>query len=290
MIDGRHHRQRILAEVGATGQQRLEQASVAIVGVGGLGSPVALYLAAAGVGRLGLVDDQRVELSNLNRQIIFEECDVGRPKVEAAAGRLRLIDAGIQLDARQENIRASNVAALFAEYDLVVDGSDAFETKFLLNDAAVLLRKPLVHGAVLQWGGQVTTVLPDGPCLRCLFRDPPEAGDVQTCEEAGIIGAATGWARRSAAESSSTTGWLVRPGSRRFRAIPIVRCAHRGRASPTSPATPTRSRRAVTFSFDDCVGGDRRFRRLRFLCLARRCVAGHGRDTLRDAQRPDLGG
>ena len=176
MIDGRQHRQRILAEVGATGQQRLEQASVAIVGVGGLGSPVALYLAAAGVGRLGLVDDQRVELSNLNRQIIFEECDVGRPKVEAAAGRLRLIDAGIQLDARQENIRASNVAALFAEYDLVVDGSDAFETKFLLNDAAVLLRKPLVHGAVLQWGGQVTTVLPDGPCLRCLFRDPPEPG------------------------------------------------------------------------------------------------------------------
>jgi molybdopterin-synthase adenylyltransferase len=192
MSDGRHHRQRILAEVGEAGQQRLERASVAIVGVGGLGSPVALYLAAAGVGRLGLVDDQRVELSNLNRQIIFEECDVGRPKVEAAAGRLRLIDTAIQLDTRQENVRASNVARLFAEYDLVIDGTDAFETKFLLNDAAVLLRKPLVHGAVLQWGGQVTTVLPDGPCLRCLFRDPPEPGDVQTCEEAGIIGAATG--------------------------------------------------------------------------------------------------
>jgi adenylyltransferase/sulfurtransferase len=192
MIDARHHRQRIITEVGEAGQRRLEGAAVAIVGLGGLGSPVALYLAAAGVGRLGLVDDQVVERSNLNRQIIFEECDVGRPKVEAAAGRLRLLDAGLRVDARRENIRASNVAELFAEYDLVVDGTDAFETKFLLNDASVLLRKPLVHGAVLRWGGQVTTILPDAPCLRCLFREPPEPGDVQTCEEAGIIGAATG--------------------------------------------------------------------------------------------------
>jgi adenylyltransferase/sulfurtransferase len=192
MTDGRHHRQLIMTEVGEAGQRRLERAAVAIVGVGGLGSPVALYLAAAGVGRLGLIDDQDVELSNLNRQIIFEECDVGRPKVEAAAGRLLLLDAGLRVDARRENIRSSNVADLFAEYDLVVDGTDAFETKFLLNDAAVLLRKPLVHGAVLRWGGQVTTVLPDAPCLRCLFREPPEPGDVQTCEEAGIIGAATG--------------------------------------------------------------------------------------------------
>jgi molybdopterin/thiamine biosynthesis adenylyltransferase len=192
MIDARHHRQRILAEVGEAGQARLERASVAIVGLGGLGSPVALYLAAAGVGRLGLIDDQRVELSNLNRQILFEECDVGRPKVEAAAGRLLILDAALRLDARQESVRAANVEAVVAEYDLVVDGTDSFETKFLLNDAAVLLRKPLVHGAVLQWGGQVTTVLPDGPCLRCLFFDPPDPADVVTCEEAGILGAATG--------------------------------------------------------------------------------------------------
>ncbi len=192
MTDARHHRQLIMTEVGEAGQRRLERAAVAIVGLGGLGSPVALYLAAAGVGRLGLIDDQDVELSNLNRQILFEECDVGRPKVDAAAGRLLLLDAGLRVDARRENVRSSNVADLFAEYDLVVDGTDAFETKFLLNDAAVLLRKPLVHGAVLRWGGQVTTVLPDAPCLRCLFREPPEPGDVQTCEEAGIIGAATG--------------------------------------------------------------------------------------------------
>ena len=192
MTDARHHRQRILAEVGEAGQQRLERGCVAIAGLGGLGSPVALYLAAAGVGRLGLIDDQRVELSNLNRQVLYEECDVGRPKVEAAAGRLLILDAALRLDARNESVRVSNVAALFAEYDVVVDGTDSFETKFLLNDAAILLGKPLVYGSVLQWGGQVTTILPGGPCLRCLFRDPPEPADVQTCEEAGIIGAATG--------------------------------------------------------------------------------------------------
>jgi molybdopterin-synthase adenylyltransferase len=192
MIDARHHRQLILDEVGEAGQRKLERAAVAIVGIGGLGSPVAIYLAAAGVGRLGLIDDQDVEASNLNRQIIYEECDVGRPKVEAAAGHLLLIDAGIRVDARHENIRASNVAQLFADYDLVIDATDAFETKFLLNDAAVLLRKPMVYGSVLRWGGQVTTVVPEGPCLRCLFREPPEPGAVQTCEEAGVIGAATG--------------------------------------------------------------------------------------------------
>jgi len=192
MTSARHHRQQILTEVGEAGQQRLERASVAIVGLGGLGSPVALYLAAAGVGRLGLIDDQQVELSNLNRQILFEDCDVGRPKVEAAAGRLLILDSAVRLDARKESVRASNVEAIVAEYDLVVDCTDSFETKFLLNDAAVLLRKPLVHGAVLRWGGQATTVLADGPCLRCLFREPPDPADIETCEEAGIIGPATG--------------------------------------------------------------------------------------------------
>ena len=192
MTAERHHRQRILSEVGEAGQQKIERASVAIVGLGGLGSPVALYLAAAGVGRLGLIDDQQVELSNLNRQILFEDCDVGRPKVEAAAGRLLILDSALTLDARQENVRASNVESIVAAYDLVVDATDSFEAKFLLNDAAVLLRKPLVHGAVLRWGGQVTTVLPDGPCLRCLFREPPDPAEIETCEEAGIIGAATG--------------------------------------------------------------------------------------------------
>ncbi|HEY9289555.1 MAG TPA: HesA/MoeB/ThiF family protein [Candidatus Dormibacteraeota bacterium] len=192
MIGLRHQRQRILEDVGEAGQQRLAQASVAIVGVGGLGSPVALYLAAAGVGRIGLFDDQRVDLSNLNRQVLFTEGDVGQAKVLAAAARLRAIDESIELEPSELSVRASNVGEIFARYQLVVDGTDAFETKFLLNDAAVLLRRPLIHGAVLQWGGQVLSVLPGGPCLRCLFRDPPEPDSVQSCEEAGIIGAATG--------------------------------------------------------------------------------------------------
>jgi adenylyltransferase/sulfurtransferase len=191
-MDPRHHRQRILDEVGEVGQQRLADASAAVVGVGGLGSPVALYLASAGVGRIGVFDDQRIDLSNLNRQILFGQRDVGRRKVEVAAERLRAIDEAIAVEAVTESVRLSNVRRLFEGYDLVVDGTDAFETKFLLNDAAVLLGKPLIHGAVLQWGGQALTVLPGRPCLRCLFREPPEPDAVQSCEEAGIIGAATG--------------------------------------------------------------------------------------------------
>lgn len=192
MTDIRHQRQRILPEVDAAGQRRLQDASVLIVGLGALGSPVALYLAAAGVGRIGLLDDQRVEPSNLNRQILYQDRDQGRLKVEAAHDRLHALDPSIQLDAMVENFRSSNAGRLVPRYDLVVDGTDAFETKFLLNDAAILLARPLIHGAALQWGGQVLTVLAGGPCLRCLFREPPDPGVVPSCEEAGILGAVTG--------------------------------------------------------------------------------------------------
>jgi adenylyltransferase/sulfurtransferase len=192
MIDSRHHRQRILAEVGDAGQQRLKQASVLIVGLGGLGSPVAAYLAAAGVGRLGLLDDQLVEVSNLQRQVLFSERDLGRPKALAAAERLRSLDANLGLEPIRDTFRPQTARQYALGYDLVVDGTDAFETKFLLNDTAVLLHRPLVHGAVLRWTGQVLTVLPGGPCLRCLFFDPPDPGVVATCEEAGILGATTG--------------------------------------------------------------------------------------------------
>jgi adenylyltransferase/sulfurtransferase len=192
MIASRHHRQRILAEVGEAGQQRLTQASVLVVGLGGLGSPAAAYLAAAGVGRLGLLDDQLVEESNLQRQVLFSERDLGRPKAEAAAERLGSLDASLQLEPIRDTFRPETAEPYAQGYDIVVDGTDTFETKFLLNDTAILLGRPLVHGAVLQWRGQVLTVLPGGPCLRCLFFDPPQPDAVATCEEAGILGAITG--------------------------------------------------------------------------------------------------
>lgn len=192
MTADRHHRQRVLPQVGQAGQDRLHRASVLVVGVGGLGSPVALYLGAAGVGRIGLLDDQRVDLSNLQRQTLFDEADLGRPKVDAGRDRLLELDPSIAVDAIRDTLAPANAAALFAAYDLVVDGTDTFETKFLLNDAAILVGRPLVHGAVLQWSGQVTTVLPGGPCLRCLFSEPPDPGAVPSCEEAGILGAVTG--------------------------------------------------------------------------------------------------
>ncbi len=192
MTSDRHHRQQILAEVGAAGQHRLATASVLVVGLGGLGSPAALYLAAAGVRRIGLLDDQRVELSNLQRQVLFWNGDVGRPKAEAARERMAALDPGLQLEAHVDSLRPLTAERYMSAYDVVVDGTDAFEAKFLLNDAAVLLKRPLVHGAVLQWGGQVLTVLPGGPCLRCLFREPPDPGAVPSCEEAGIMGATSG--------------------------------------------------------------------------------------------------
>ena len=188
----RHHRQQILPEVGEAGQERLRRASALIVGLGGLGSPVALYLAAAGVGRLGLIDDQVVELSNLHRQVLYGQADLGRPKAVAAAQRLRAIDPALNVTALRETLRPETAAARCAGYDVLIDGTDAFETKFLLNDVAVLLGRPLVHGAVLQWRGQVLTVRPGDPCLRCLFREPPAPGAVPGCEEAGILGAVTG--------------------------------------------------------------------------------------------------
>jgi adenylyltransferase/sulfurtransferase len=189
--DARFHRQLILPEVGEKGQARLRQSSVLVVGLGGLGCPVALYLAGAGVGRLVLMDDQQVELSNLHRQVLYGVADVGRAKAEAARDRLLAIDPGLRVEAVVDTLRA-DTAGWMEGCDVTVDGTDSFESKFLLSDAAILLRRPAVHGAVLQWSGQVTTVMPAGPCLRCLFRDPPELDAVPGCEQAGIIGPVTG--------------------------------------------------------------------------------------------------
>jgi molybdopterin-synthase adenylyltransferase len=190
----RYSRHILLAEVGGTGQAKLRAARVLIVGAGGLGSPLALYLAAAGVGTIGMVDDDVVDLSNLQRQIAHTTDRLGQPKVLSAAVAVRAINPAVVLETHQARIDAHNALELVAKYDLVCDGSDNFATRFLVSDACVLARRTLVSAAVLRFDGQLSTFKPHlgGPCYRCLHPAPPPAGLVPSCSEAGILGAVTG--------------------------------------------------------------------------------------------------
>jgi len=188
----RYHRQRILAEVGESGQARLAAASALVVGLGGLGSPAALYLAAAGVGRLGLIDDQVVELSNLQRQVLHRTDDLAMPKVESAAGALRRLNPDVVVEAMRAALAPEGIDRLLGRYDIVLDGSDNFETRFLVSDACVFFGRPFVHGAVIRWQGQLFTYAPGSACLRCIFREPPPPEAEERCEEAGIMGAVAG--------------------------------------------------------------------------------------------------
>jgi molybdopterin/thiamine biosynthesis adenylyltransferase len=191
----RYARHLVLREVGGTGQAKIRQARVLIVGAGGLGSPAALYLAAAGVGKLGLADDDRVSLSNLQRQILFRTKDIGRPKVEAGAEALNALNPGVRIEPHPVRITAANVMAVIAGYDIVADGSDNFATRFLLNDACFFAQKPLVSAAVTEFEGQLATYKgyqPGCPCYRCLFDAPPPPGTAPNCSETGVLGAAAG--------------------------------------------------------------------------------------------------
>ncbi len=190
----RYARHILLRELGGTGQARLKAAKVLVVGAGGLGSPLALYLAAAGVGRIGLVDADVVELSNLQRQIAHGTADIGRAKVESAAESLRRINPLVQVVEHNEHLGAANVAGLIASYDIICDGTDNFATRFLLADACVAAQKTLVTAAVLRFEGQLSTFKPHegGPCYRCLYPEPPPEGLVPSCSEAGVLGAVTG--------------------------------------------------------------------------------------------------
>src|SRR5690606_23286354 len=189
----RYSRHLALREIGVAGQAKLKAARVLILGAGGLGSPSALYLAAAGVGVLGLVDHDRTDVSNLQRQVLYDEQSVGQPKVEAGARRLRALNPDIQVVEHQIELRAANVLDVFAGYDLVLDGTDRFPTRYLSNDACVLLGKPLVSAAIHRFEGQAMTYAPGrGPCYRCLFPDPPAAGLVPNCAEAGVLGVLPG--------------------------------------------------------------------------------------------------
>lgn len=188
----RYSRHILLKEVGVEGQEKLMNARVLIAGAGGLGAPVALYLAAAGIGCIGLVDADVIDLSNLQRQVIHFTKDVGSPKVESAREKIEAINPDVKVDVYREYLNADNALDLIRNYDFIVDGTDNFSTKFLLNDACVMAGKPFSHGGILRFHGQTFTHLPGTACYRCLFDGPPPASDVPTCGQAGVLGAIAG--------------------------------------------------------------------------------------------------
>lgn len=189
----RYARHFSLPEVGEAGQRRLKDARVLLVGVGGLGSPAALYLAAGGVGVLGLVDDDRVDETNLQRQILYGTQAIGRPKGEAAEERLHDLNPHVRVERFAERLTSGNALDILRDFDVVVDGSDNFPTRYLVNDACVLLGKPNVYGAIFRFEGQVSVFgRPDAPCYRCLFRDPPPPELIPSCEQAGVLGVVPG--------------------------------------------------------------------------------------------------
>ena len=189
----RYSRHIILPEVGGRGQERLLAGSVLIVGAGGLGSPAALYLAAAGVGTIGLADGDVVDLTNLQRQIAHATADVGRAKVESAAAKCRAINPDVTVRLHPKHLRADNVLAVLKDYDFVIDGTDNFAAKFLVADACHFAGKPYCHAGILRFEGQAMTVIPgQSGCYRCLFLEPPPAGAVPSCSQAGVLGVLAG--------------------------------------------------------------------------------------------------
>ena len=188
----RYSRHVIMDEVGPDGQAALLDSSVLVVGAGGLGSPAIQYLAAAGVGRLGVVDDDVVERSNLQRQVIHGDADVGRPKVESAADFVARLNPDVAVETYETRFSADNAPALVEEYDVVIDGSDNFPTRYLVSDACTLASTPFVHGAVYRFEGQVTAFDGEGPCYRCLFPSAPPEGTVPDCATVGVLGVLPG--------------------------------------------------------------------------------------------------
>ena len=193
----RYARHILLPEVGGEGQAKLLNAKVLCVGAGGLGAPVLLYLAAAGIGHIGIIDDDVVDLSNLQRQIIHSTATIDVDKVESAKERLLSINPHLKITTYKERLNANNIMGIIGEYDIVADGTDNFATRFLINDACYLAKKTLVSAAILRFDGQLSTYKAheegeDKPCYRCIFREPPPPGQVPTCAEAGVLGAICG--------------------------------------------------------------------------------------------------
>lgn len=185
----RYSRHLIMPEVGMEGQKRLKAASVLLIGAGGLGSPLGLYLAAAGIGRIGLVDFDVVDFSNLQRQVLHGTPDVGRPKLQSAKERLNAINPEVQIDLYETKITSANAMKICEPYDIIIDGTDNFPTRYLVNDVCVLLKKPNVYGSIFRFDGQASVFHPPkGPCYRCLYPEPPPPGEVPSCAEGGVLG------------------------------------------------------------------------------------------------------
>ncbi|MDR3631779.1 MAG: HesA/MoeB/ThiF family protein [Desulfocapsaceae bacterium] len=189
----RYSRQILLKDIGVNGQERLRSARILLVGVGGLGSPVSLYLAAAGVGTLGLIDGDTVDLSNLQRQVVHYTKDIGKAKVDSAKEKLLALNPEVNLRIYYRRLQAGDIAEIIGAYDFIIDGTDDFPTKFLINDACISAGIPFSHGGILQYDGQTMTVLPGkSTCYRCVFRHPPPYDIANTCSKAGILGAVAG--------------------------------------------------------------------------------------------------
>lgn len=189
----RYSRHIILKEVGAKGQKKLLNAKVLIIGAGGLGAPAAMYLAAAGIGTIGIADADEVDLSNLQRQIIHQTKDVGKPKVESAKETMEAMNPDVKVVTYHEFITSENILDIIKDYDFIIDGTDNFPAKFLINDACVMAKKPFSHAGIIRFQGQLMTYVPgQGPCYRCIFEAPPPKDAVPSCREAGVIGAMAG--------------------------------------------------------------------------------------------------
>ena len=189
----RYSRHILLKDVGLKGQSKMLESKVLVVGTGGLGSPVAFYLAAAGIGTIGIIDNDVVDLSNLQRQIIHFTADVDTPKVDSAAAKMKALNPDVSVRTYKEFVNASNVVDIIKEYDFVIDGTDNFATKFLINDACVMNKIPFSHGGILRFHGQTMTIRPwETACYRCVFSEPPPPESVPSCSEAGVLGAIAG--------------------------------------------------------------------------------------------------
>jgi len=189
----RYSRHIILPEVGGKGQKKLLEAKVFLVGAGGLGSPAAFYLAAAGIGKIGIADNDNVDFSNLQRQILHSTKDVDYPKAQSAKETIEDLNPDVEVVPYTDRLNSDNIIDIIKDYDVILDGSDNFPTRYLVNDACVMLGKPLSHGAIFRFDGQATTIIPgEGPCYRCLYETPPPPDLVPSCQEAGVLGVIAG--------------------------------------------------------------------------------------------------